>query len=74
MSNYVELKKKIQDKTTEKIRLSTQLEGLIKQEEAEVEQLKVLGVVDLDKVLVEVTAEVEQLKKKIEAELVELEK
>lgn len=66
MSDYNKLKEQVRSLNDSYIRLSTQLDGLVKQEQQEIDNLTKLGVVDLDKTIATVTEEVKQLEAQIE--------
>lgn len=72
MSDFTQLKQKIQTLESQKIRLTAQKEELAKQEATEMAKLAALGVTDLDKALADAHAEAEQIRVAVEAGLKEL--
>ena len=72
MSDFTQLKQKIQTLESQKIRLTAQKEELAKQESAEMQKLAALGVTDLDKALADANAEAEQIRVAVESGLREL--
>lgn len=72
MSDYNKLKEQVRSLNETYIRLSTQLDGLVKQEQQEIDNLRLLGVNDLDATIAATTAEVQQLSTNVEASLLGL--
>lgn len=69
MSDYNKLKEQVRSLNESYIRLSTQLDGLVKQEQQEIDNLRQLGITDLEASIAATTLEVQQLSAQVEASL-----